>query len=409
MIRFDTRDKKPKVYNIAVLSGIAVAVIGVLWLMEDTIPHYLISLVVTVYIGCVIGMLIDALIKQIRYNPYSYNTIYYMGFSLFLLSVFVTHLVLTVEMTQETNATVLGIQAISGHLLNSAKNYMLLSFPIIFVFSVLLFISNISLLRHEVRRFANVLGILLALLMVGGEVFLYFADYYVSGSITDVLIHEILTNLFASLYLYVECMLIGAAISMVMTARYKPDPDKDYILILGCSIRKDGTPTPLLRGRIDKALEFYRRQIELTGKAPILVPSGGQGSDETISESRCMCNYLLEQGVPQEHILMEDQSRNTYENMLFSKEKIREHSQGADVKLAFSTTNYHVFRSGMMGRRVKIRAQGIGSKTKWYFWPNASVREFVGLISNHRGKQAIIIGSMIAIYTGLAFLCYLYY
>lgn len=103
---------------------------------------------------------------------------------------------------------------------------------------------------------------------------------------------------------------------------------------------------------------------------------------------------------------MEDQSTNTYENMLFSKEKIL--AQNPQAKVAFSTTNYHVFRSGMMARRVKMKAQGVGSKTKWYFWPNASVREFVGLLKQHRGKQAIILISMIAIYVGLAFLNYLY-
>ena len=134
------------------------------------------------------------------------------------------------------------------------------------------------------------------------------------------------------------------------------------------------------------------------------MPSGGQGTDERISESLCMHNYLREQGVPEEHILMEDRSRNTYENMKFSKELIDK--RNAAARVAYSTTNYHVFRSGMMARRVKMRAQGMGSKTKWYFWPNAAVREFAGLLQNHRLKQGIILASMIVIYVGLAFLAY---
>ena len=66
--------------------------------------------------------------------------------------------------------------------------------------------------------------------------------------------------------------------------------------------------------------------------------------------------------------------------------------------MAFSTTNYHVFRSGLMARRVKMRAVGMGAKTKWYFWPNAAVREFVGILTEHRLKQALILGGVVAIY-----------
>ena len=399
---FDTRDKKPKVFNIAILSGVTAAVVAVLVVLGDAVPLAVISSVIVVYVALVILMLLQAFYRQLQYNPYSYNTVYYFGFSLFLLSVLISHIVLTVRIFLDPGAY--DIDHIAGELLGSAVWYVKISAPLVLVFSVLLVVSNISLLRHEVRRFVNVLGILLAVLMVTGEVFLFFVTVPSEGAGQEVLVREILINLFACLYLYFECMVIGAAAGDLIAALYEPAMDKDFIIILGCGIRKDGTPTPLLAGRINRALDFYRRQLEATGKAAVLVPSGGQGPDEVISESLCMRNYLVEQGVPQEHILMEDRSANTYENMKFSKELIQ--AVRPDGKVAFSTTNYHVFRSGMMGRRVKLRAQGMGSKTKWYFWPNAAVREFAGLLQSHRGKQVIILGSMIAVYVGLAVLRY---
>ena len=136
----------------------------------------------------------------------------------------------------------------------------------------------------------------------------------------------------------------------------------------------------------------------------IFVTSGGQGADEVISESASMKRYLLQQGVPEERIIEEDRSTDTYENMKFSKEKIW--AVNPNGKIAFSTTNYHVFRGGLYARRVKMRAVGMGSDTKWYFWPNASVREFVGLLTEHRGKQALIFGGMIVLYTVLTLLVY---
>lgn len=76
-----------------------------------------------------------------------------------------------------------------------------------------------------------------------------------------------------------------------------------------------------------------------------------------------MKRYLLEQGIPEEQIMPETSSANTLENMKFSKALISDSS----AKVAFSTTNYHVFRSGIFANQAGLKAEGMGSKTKWYF------------------------------------------
>lgn len=406
MIRFDTRNKKPKVWNIAVLSAILVVVLAVM-LNQPEVSWKAVGTIFGIYLVLVIVFLITAFVKQLQYNPYSYNTIYYMGFTLFLLTVLISHIILMVmaeSYAAEIPNSFSGLLTLFSVLIGSAKTFMFYSFPFILFYSLILCVSNISLIRHEGRRLVNVLGIILAFILVGGALLLYSADYMVSGSMEEVMIHDLLTNLFAALYLYFECMLIGTIIANIIVVRYEPDKDKDFLIILGCGLRKDGTPTPLLAGRIERALKFYRQQIKETGKAPVFVTSGGQGPNEVISESASMAGYLREKGIPEEHILQEDQSRSTYENMLFSKKRIQ--SVNPEAKVAFSTTNYHVFRSGLMARRVKMRAVGMGAKTKWYFWPNAAVREFVGILTEHRLKQALILGSMIAIYTISTFVIY---
>ncbi|MBO7401717.1 MAG: YdcF family protein [Lachnospiraceae bacterium] len=80
--------------------------------------------------------------------------------------------------------------------------------------------------------------------------------------------------------------------------------DKDYMLILGCRVRKDGTPTPLLKGRADAALKFAENQKQATGNELIFVPSGGQGKDEAVSEAECIKNYLLSCGINEKRILV---------------------------------------------------------------------------------------------------------
>ena len=402
MIRFDTLNKKPKLWNIAALTGGLALVLAFFLLRGAERFAAAISLSLGLYLLIVLVLLIRAFLGQLRYNPYSYNTIFYMGIALFLLAVLILQIRLTVLLIRQPEVySALGILHL---LLGSAKNYMLLTAPFLLVFSIALCISNISLIRHEGFRTVNVLGILLSFLLVGGEVFLFLFDYAVSGSQREVMIHELIANLFAAVYLYFECMLLGVMIADAIVVRYEPDPDKDFIIILGCGIRKDGTPSPLLRGRVDRALAFAEKQQALTGKAPIFVPSGGQGPDEPISESAAMKRYLLEQGVPEERILEEDRSTDTFENMKFSREKIR--AVDPDGKVAFSTTNYHVFRGGLYARRVKMRAVGMGARTKWYFWPNAAVREFVGLLTEHKLKQGLIFGSMTVFYVVLTLLAY---
>ncbi len=401
-MKFDTLDKKPKLYGLLIVTAAAAAAVLSLVLTGAEKHAVWICVAAICWLVLTIALLVRAFIRQLRYNPYSYNTIYYIGFAIFALSVLITHCVLLKNLTAHPGEY--GTEQVVHIYLNSAKQYMLVSAPFIFVFSAALFISNVSLLIHERKRFVNVLGIILSLLLAAGEAFLFMFDFSASGSRTEVMIHDLIANTFACFYLYFECMLIGAMIANIIVVGYKPRKDKDYMIILGCGLRKDGTPTPLLRGRIDRALAFYEEQKKETGKELTFVTSGGQGPNEANSESLAMKRYLMEHGVPEERIIEEDRSTDTFENMKFSKEKILERCP--DAKIAFSTTNYHVFRSGLFARRVKMRAVGIGAKTKWYFWPNASVREFIGLLTEHKLKQAIILSSMIAFYVLLTIYVY---
>ncbi len=402
-MKFNTRDKKPHIWAVAVLAVIAAGAIAAL-AADGADKHALaISVVLDMFFLAVIVLLIRAFFAQIGYNPYSYNIIYYAGFSLFLLSVLLTHIELTVHLLREPEHYLgLHFVRVMGMLANSAKVYMLVSCPFILALSAALCVSNISLIRHEGKRFVNILGIILSFLMLGGELLLFAAQRGLSGSMPYeyVRAHDMLINIFAAIYLYFECMTIGIMIANAIVSRYRPEPDVDFLIILGCAVRKDGTPSPLLQGRIDRALAFRREQLEKTGKELVFITSGGKGSDEILSESETMKRYLMANGIAESSIITEDRSTSTFENMKFSKAKIGE--RFSEAKIAFSTSDYHVFRSGLFARRVKMRAVGIGAKSKWYFWPNALVREFVGLLTEHRGKQALILAGLIAVYAALS-------
>ena len=167
--------KKPKLWNIAGLSVFMLLVVWGLVLMKPPQYGLLINLILVLYFVIVLGLLFHTLIGQVRYNPYSYNTIFYIGFSTFLLFVIITQSSLTFHMVRQPE--IYNQDQILYTLLRAAKDYMFYSAPLIFVLALALFVSNLFLLRKEKTVFVNVLGILLAIALVGGVVFLFFFDY----------------------------------------------------------------------------------------------------------------------------------------------------------------------------------------------------------------------------------------
>ena len=273
--------------------------------------------------------------------------------------------------------------------------------PLMIVMSVLLAVSNIWLMKHEGYRPVNALGIVFGILWMGATAFV------MSSNVIPVFGNFINSSIVQRIVLYLACyfgsMFIATAFCAFAAARFRPPYDRDYIIILGCGLRSDGTPMPLLKGRIDAALDFERKQFDATGKHAKFVPSGGQGADEVISESLSMSNYLMEQGVAQEQILLEDQSVNTMQNMQFSGEVIKKDAESFEnAKIAFATTNYHIFRGYILARKNGFEAKGISAKTKKYFYPNAFLREFIGLLVDRKWMHIIFIILTLAVFVGLA-------
>lgn len=402
MIRFDTRDKKPKVYSIIVLMAVTAALILLLHVSDKDANLKWINTVLALFFAGVVLILFDAFFKQLEYNPYSYNTIIYSGFGLFLLFQVITYSYLAVRCFRDPVS--FGREDMFYTLLNSGKNFLRLSIPPLVIFSAALFVSNIKLIRIDGRKFRNYMGMTLAVLIVAGVSAIFLLDRYVVSTHSKNLLLNLVLNLAVAVYLYFECMMIGTIIADVIAAGYHADPDKDALIVPGAGLEKDGTPSRVLEKRLALARDFSREQLEKTGRSAVFVVSGGQGADEIRSEAAAMKTWLTAHGVPDEQIYMEDRSTNTHENMLYSKQIISRIRP--EAKIAFFTSDFHVFRAGLKARQVKMRAVGMGSPTRWYFWPNASVREFIGLLTEHRVKQSCVLLGLTAVYVLLTILVY---
>ena len=365
----------------------------------DTIPQGSEMLAVTMLLGqlfLTVYLLFrfHALEKE---TPYSYRLAAVGTGILFMLAVLGAGIAAAVQSYRETLS--LTIDSIVYQITQTPFSVNRWLLPVLVIGSLAMLLSNIALIRHEGINPRHLLGAALGLFAL----LLMAAGTRLETNVLYPLADEdppwffflySLKLFFGSLLCYAECMAVCIVIYALKAARYEPPPDRAFIIIPGCAIRGDGTLYPLLRGRVDRALDFARKQEAQTGLQAVFIPSGGQGEDECVSEAEAMKRYLLSQGIDESRVLMEDRSSDTLENMRFSMELLK--PEHADAKVAFSTTNYHVLRSGICASMAGLNALGMGSGTAWYFWPNAFARELIGLFVRQK-KQHLLVSVLLLV------------
>ena len=351
--------------------------------LSKSIEMILILYLIRISYGCTLYIR-----NQYQKQKYSYSIIMNLGLLIFININILRQINLLIE-----NWNVLNINDIFNNTLESFSFFAMLTLPCIIILAVYSIITNIVLSKKEGLKPKNLLGIflgILAILGLGGSQAIYIitsklvvgSDQIIIKKLTDVCLNASLS------YLYT--LIIATLYCNIKAARHIPKYNKDFIIILGSKINKDGTLTPLLKGRANKAIEFSKNQYKQTKKDVVFVPSGGKGKDEKISESEAIKNYLIKQGINEKNIFTESKSTSTIENMRYSKEVIYKVNKNANI--GFATDDYHVFRSGVIANNQGIDCEGMGSKTKWYYYTNALIREFVAnLVQEKRSHISLLL------------------
>lgn len=143
------------------------------------------------------------------------------------------------------------------------------------------------------------------------------------------------------LVFFAVCVCIGVILfsaletCVILGMNYHPKENADYVIVLGAQVR--GTRvTKSLKKRLDAAYDYAVKYP----KCKVIV-SGGQGPGEDIAEAEAMRIYLLEKGLEEERILVEDKSTTTKENLLYSKDIIQDET----AEVVIVTNNFHAFRA----------------------------------------------------------------
>ena len=173
---------------------------------------------------------------------------------------------------------------------------------------------------------------------------------------------------FAVLYMFFQTVIVlgYSLISMTVPA----DCDFDYIIVHGCGPIRGDKISKTLKSRLDKAIKVYHKG----GDRAYLVLSGGREAEGRVSEAEAMRRYLVKREIPEEKMILEDQSRNTRQNLRFSKKLIDE--RPGSKKLALISSNYHIFRCMGIAKTLGIKCRGIGAKVRKRRWLSATLGEF---------------------------------
>ncbi len=248
-----------------------------------------------------------------------------------------------------------------------------------FLIGCFLVANGVTMIRRESLRPANLLS-----LLAGAAVFLVIG-LDVAAERTESVQLSLFATVATLVFGYVSFLLVSYVLYAFLYGLLARTGGADFVVVLGAGLRPDGGVPPLLANRLERGREVWAgvdRRARSGGFRPMLIVSGGQGADEPVPEASAMASYLTARGFPADRLLVEDRSRSTEENLVFSKAIMDDVRPGARATIV--TSDFHAFRAALLARRFGIRGQVTGARVAGYYRPSAVLREFAAVFLRYR-------------------------
>ena len=164
-----------------------------------------------------------------------------------------------------------------------------------------------------------------------------------------------LVVLASALVLGINAYVIAKTRGMIISPQQAAETENtDCILILGCRVYEDGTPSHMLEDRLQQGVELFE-----AGAAPKLLMSGDHGQQD-YDEVNAMKNYAVNCGIESSDVFMDHAGFSTYESLYRAKEIF-----GAE-KVIIVTQRYHLYRALYIARQLGLEAYGVASDPRSY-------------------------------------------
>lgn len=163
---------------------------------------------------------------------------------------------------------------------------------------------------------------------------------------TKVILITIMTIIVLSPLLINLYVILNTTSNIIIKEEYQQLKDIDYILVLGASVRRE-RPSPMLEDRLKKAIELYN----INTQNKILVT--GDHTKEDYDEVTIMKNYLLENNIPEEKIIMDPAGVSTYDSIFRVQKQLKA------KKIIIVSQKYHLYRALYIANSLGIEAYGV--------------------------------------------------
>ena len=158
-----------------------------------------------------------------------------------------------------------------------------------------------------------------------------------------------ITTRIVTVILALGLLVAGITEAMILKASFgDPQEQVDYVVVLGAKVNADG-PSVSLWDRICAAYTYLEEHPDVTA-----IVSGGQGTDEPITEAECMYRELVELGIDPKRIRVEDKATSTWENINFALDLIEEETGQRPTKLGVLSSEYHLFRASLFAKACGV-------------------------------------------------------
>ena len=171
---------------------------------------------------------------------------------------------------------------------------------------------------------------------------------------------EKILNKIASYCIIFFCMVFAITEGALVYGAIVPEetPETEYVIVLGVGV--NGTvPSRSLTYRLEAALKFLNENPDT-----VCIVSGGQGEHEDITEAECMRLWLEEHGIQADRIIMEDQARNTKENIEKSLAIIEDIEGKKPESVSVVTEGYHLLRASLILQDHDVKPVSVPAETK---------------------------------------------
>lgn len=151
------------------------------------------------------------------------------------------------------------------------------------------------------------------------------------------------------------------------------DVQFDVLIVLGAGIIEQ-SPSLAFKARLDTAILYLNENPDT-----LVITTGGFGANENYSEAYVAKKYLIEKGILENRILLEEKSTNTFDNIKYAKELLPDDFSG---NVCAVSNNFHLFRARLLLNSHGFTNYAIGTEIPTYKTLNIlySIREYFSVV-----------------------------